>query len=161
MVSRILSFLIIVVLICTAGYYLYYYKEPVCLVCERPLHKATHYRLHLSRGGIVEVCCPRCGLHFQQGRNDVHKVEVADFGSGELLDARQAYYVEGSSVHVCCFEGDVQKDRSGVQYERTWDRCLPSLVAFKNQEKANQFMGEHGGVLRVYSELTLENAEEH
>jgi hypothetical protein len=37
---------------------------------------------------------------------------------------------------------------------------LSSLVAFKTEEKANQFMGQHGGVLRVYSELTLENAEE-
>jgi nitrous oxide reductase accessory protein NosL len=98
-------------------------------------------------------------LYLQEGRDDIVKREVADFNSGTFLDAEKAYYVEGSSVHLCCSEGDVQKDRAGVQYERTWDRCLPSLVAFKTQEEAERFMQKNGGALKLYLELTLENAE--
>jgi hypothetical protein len=84
--------------------------------------------------------------------------------SGARRDCRNLLILKfpgRETVHVCCLEVEVQKDRSGVQYERSWDRCLPSLVAFRNQEKAEQFIEEHGGVLRLYSELTLENAEEH
>ena len=123
------------------------------------MHKVTTCRLSLSGGEVVEVCCPRCGLYLQEGRNDIVKTEVADFNSGAFLEAEKAYYVEGSSVHLCCSGGDVQKDRAGISYERTWDRCLPSLVAFKSEEEAEQFIQRHGGALKVYAELTIEDEE--
>jgi hypothetical protein len=120
------------------------------------MHKVTTYRVTLSGEEVLEVCCPRCGLYLQRGREDIVRREVADFNSGAFLEAEQAYYVEGSSVHLCCSEGDVEKDRAGVSYERTWDRCLPSLIAFKTKEEARQFIENHGGVLKAYAELTIE-----
>ena len=159
MIIRIVLSLIIVAGACVAGFYLYDLQESVCSVCNRPMHKVTTCRLSLSSGEVVEVCCPRCGLYFRRGRDDIEKSEVADFNSGVFLEAEKAYYVEGSSVHLCCSGGDVQKDRAGVQYERTWDRCLPSLVAFDTDEEAEQFIQKHGGTLTVYAELTIEDAE--
>lgn len=156
MAFRYIPYLILVSLIVAGIYYLDHFKKQICLVCERPMHRATIYRLHLPQGEIVEVCCPRCGLHFQQRNKDVYKAEVADFNSGDLIDAHEAYYVEGSSVRVCCTEGTVQKDRAGVSYERTWDRCLPSVIAFRAATEAEEFIREHGGVRRAYTELTLE-----
>lgn len=156
MVIRIVLSLIIVAFACVAGYYLYHQQESVCSVCQRPMHKVTTYRLSLISGEVVEVCCPRCGLYLQGSRDDIVKSEVADFNSGAFLDSQKAYYVEGSSVHLCCSAGDLQKDRAGVSYERTWDRCLPSLVAFKSEEEAGQFIQQHGGVLKVYADLSIE-----
>ena len=104
----------------------------------------------------MEVCCPRCGLYLQSKRSDIVKSEVADFNSGQLMKAETAYYVEGSSVHLCCSEGGVQKDRAGASYERTWDRCLPSLVAFRTVKEAEQFAQRHGGTLKVYAELDID-----
>jgi hypothetical protein len=57
MVIRIVLSLIIVALACVAGYYFYHQQESVCSVCQRPMHKVTTYRLSLSGGEVVEVCC--------------------------------------------------------------------------------------------------------
>jgi hypothetical protein len=85
-------------------------------------------------------------------------VEAADFCSGERLPARQAFYVEGSSVHPCC-KDIAEKDRSGVRYDLAWDRCLPSLIAFKSRDEAVAFRSQYGGVIKAYDELSLEESE--
>lgn len=158
MTIRILFFLIVSCLASVTGYYLFHHQEPVCSVCKRVMHKVTTYRISLGRGEVIEVCCPRCGLYLQQVQDDIVKKEVADFSSGALLDAEKAYYVEGSSVHLCCSDEAVQKDRSGMRYERTWDRCLPSLIAFRTEEDAERFVQQHGGAVKVYSELKVDEA---
>jgi hypothetical protein len=81
------------------------------------MHKVTTYRLTIQAGKVLEVCCPRCGLYLKTVRDDILKNEVADFNSGAFLKAESAYYVEGSSVHLCCSLDDVEKGRSGFSSE--------------------------------------------
>ena len=153
---RTLTSLAIIALLIGAGYYVYLQLEPVCAICRRPVHKATFYSIVLEDKKSVEVCCPRCGLHFQRGRGDVAAAQVADFSTGERFPADEAHYVENSSVHLCCTTEQMQEDRSGTQYTLAWDRCLPSLVAFRNRERAVEFSRQRGGLIKTYAQLLQE-----
>ena len=136
-----------------AAYYYWPEEKPVCQICRRPMHRATSYFVTLRDGRRVELCCPRCGLRFQEGRRDVESAEVVSYADQELLQASEAFYVAGSSVHPCCSEAEILKDRSGIEYELTWDRCLPSVIAFKSREEASTFQSRHGGEVKTYREL--------
>lgn len=130
--------------------------EDRCDVCLRPMHQATYYRVHLEEGGTTELCCPRCGMRYQQGREDVASSDVADFQSGEILPAQATFFVEGSSVHACVHESALKEDRSGSQYALSWDRCLPSLIAFSTRDAAEAFQRANGGKIKTYPELLAE-----
>jgi hypothetical protein len=141
----------------TVGLYTYSVRNPAtCDVCRRPMHHETLYRIHLRDGSQQETCCPRCGLRFQQNRDDVTRVEVADFDARGMIDARTAFYVEASAVHLCCAEEMARRDAEGGQYVLAWDRCMPSLVAFRNREAAERFRREKGGLLKNYAQLLVE-----
>ncbi len=154
--TRTITSLAIIALLIGAGYYVYIQLQPVCTICRRPVHKATFYSIVLEDESSVEVCCPRCGLHFQRGRRDVADAQVADFSTGERFPADEAHYVENSSVHLCCPTDRVQEDRSGTQYTLAWDRCLPSLVAFRDRDRAVEFSRQRGGLIKTYAQLVLE-----
>jgi hypothetical protein len=49
------------------------------------------------------------------------------------------------------------QDRSAGRYDLVWDRCLPSLIAFRSREEAEVFCEQHGGIVKVYEELLLED----
>lgn len=140
---------VVILALAAAGAY-YYWPEPpaVCQICRRPMHRATSNLVTLDDGTEVELCCPRCGLHFQEGRTDVVSSRVTNFLTGERIAAQDATYVVGSSVHPCCSEDEILADRSGIEYERTWDRCLPSVIAFASEEDAGSFQAQHGGEIR-------------
>jgi hypothetical protein len=156
MVSRAVLILMILALPTAACHYLDFGEEPVCQVCRRLMHKATFYRVFLQGQDPVDVCCPRCGLYFQQSRSDVVRSEVADFVTGTLLEASRAFYVENSSVHLCCSQDFVQKDASGQEYVLAWDRCLPSLIAFRDRDRAEEFTRKNGGMITTYDQLLKE-----
>jgi len=157
MAVRILLISMMLAVAGSAGYYfLFVNAERSCAVCHRPLHPETFYRIHLKGGESEDVCCPRCGLRFQRDRKDVASTEVADFFHGRRLDAQKAFYVEGSSVHLCCGEPAPRRDATGGQFVLTWDRCLPSLVAFATREEAEGFRRQHGGTVKTYADLLKE-----
>ena len=159
MVKRVLQALAALALVAAVGTILYdQWDEPdTCDVCYRSMHRETFYRIHLENGESKEVCCPRCGLRFQEGRDDVAATEVTDFYTRQHIDAAVAYFVEGSPVHFCS-HASVREDRSGGQYEVTWDRCLPSLIAFSSREAAKKFQKENGGDIKTYAELLAEHS---
>ena len=126
-----------------------------CEVCHRPMHAETYYEVHLEGGDSRSLCCPRCGLRFQQERTDVAFAEVADYATKKVFTADEAFFVDDSSVHACA-HSRVQEDRSGTQYQVAWDRCLPSLVAFESRSAAADFSNTHGGTIKTYDELVAE-----
>jgi hypothetical protein len=159
MLVRVVVTLLILALAGGAAYILTLEQAPYCRVCHRAMHTATTCVISLGGGEDVEVCCPRCAFHFREGRSDVESVLVADFDTGDKIEAVEAFYVEGSSVHLCCSHQDIQKDASGAQYERTWDRCLPSLIAFRTLNAAEKFSQLYGGTVRTVDELLSENQD--
>lgn len=160
MARQLIAGLVILTLVVCTAYYFWPAETVVCQICRRPMHQATSYFVTLEGGGEVELCCPRCGLRFQTGRSDVESAVVADYSTQERVAASKAFYVVGSSVHPCCSEPEILKDRSGIEYERTWDRCLPSVIAFKSKEDAEMFMREKGGTLASWDELATETRQE-
>jgi len=154
MVKRILAVMLGLVLVAALGTFIYSSigAPDMCDVCYRPLHGGMSYRIYLTNGESVEVCCPRCGLRFQEGRSDVARAEVTDFYTRQPVAADQAFYVENSSMHPCS-HSTVHEDRSGTQYEVSWDRCLPSLVGFRSRAGAVEFQEQYGGVIETYAEL--------
>jgi hypothetical protein len=141
----------------SVGYFTYVQLRPegVCEVCHRSVQETTAYEIYLEDGTLQKTCCPRCGLRFQKGRTDVASAEVTDFDTGQRFDANDAFFVEGSSVNLC-HKKMVEEDRSGVQYQLAWDRCMPSLIAFKDRESAESFRRDYGGELKTYEEILRE-----
>lgn len=126
-----------------------------CALCLRQIQPNMRYRIVLQNGETKNVCCPRCGLHFQKGRKDIRATYVTDYVSGEELPAKDAVFVENSSV-MPCSESAMRRDQSGAQYELSWDRCMPSIIAFRVPSEAEDFLKHHGGVLKSYAQLMIE-----
>lgn len=158
MVARSIVVLALVASGVAGGIYLYDHQEPLCPACFREMHSVTQYSIHLDSGEVVDACCPRCGLAFQAGRSDVAFVTVADFNSKTALSVEEAFYVEGSRVHMCCSGEPVRKDSEGATYRLVMDRCMPSLVAFATLEEARRFAELKGGEVRDYASLFPETS---
>ncbi|MCS7158257.1 MAG: nitrous oxide reductase accessory protein NosL [Blastocatellia bacterium] len=123
----------------------------MCQVCSRPIHRGQMFVLQLDNGKRERTCCPRCGLHFEQRAPErVRAAWATDFASGRLIEAERAVYVEGSDIMTCCRPTPLREP--GIVYERHWDRCLPSLIAFEREADARAFQAEHGGRVLTYLE---------
>jgi hypothetical protein len=124
-----------------------------CPFCERMVHSVTAYRLMIG-GHELAACCPRCGmramLNGEQGKTT--QARATDFNTGESVDAESATYVEGGDVQYCT-HGDHPETRepNGVSV-REFDRCLPTLAAFKTSAEAELYQKEHGGRVLSYGQ---------
>lgn len=119
--------------------------QDLCRVCERGLHAGVTYRLELS-AGKEDACCPRCGMHYAiQHPGAVKKAWATDLTTGEFVAAQSAYYVEGGDVEYCTMHSSpVEREPQGVSV-RDYDRCLPSMVAFRTEQEAAAYQKQHGG----------------
>ncbi len=68
-------------------------------------------------------------------RNDVAKIWVKGFDTGNWLDARKAHYIVGSNVM-----GPMGKE----------------VIPFADHEKAMAFMEKHGGIHKHFAEIDME-----
>ena len=123
-----------------------------CDVCYRPMHEETFYRIHLADGETMDVCCPRCGLRFQEGRRDVVRAEVTDFYTKDRMDADKAFYVENSPVHLQPLGGP-----RGSLWHPVRGR-LGSLPTESHRIRvagggALKFQNQNGGDVKTYAEL--------
>ena len=44
-------------------------------------------------------------------------------------------------------------DQTKTQFVLCYDRCLPSVIAFKGKVKALEFIEEHGGKILTFKEI--------
>ena len=131
-------------------------RDRFCFLCGRPLHAKTYCEIDLRDGQTHQVCCPRCGLHYQASQTEHSASRVADYYSEKLIRAEEAFFVENSSFNPCSSH-DSKRDSSGTAYALSWDRCMPSLVAFASLEAATRFRQEKGGAIKSYQELLRES----
>ena len=84
---------------------------------------------------------------------------ATDINTGESIPAESATYVEGGDVQYCT-HGDqpITRQPQGVS-TREYDRCLPTLVAFKTPPEAQAYQQQHGGRVLTYSQA-LESVRE-
>jgi hypothetical protein len=77
---------------------------------------------------------------------------ATDMTSGEHILAQSAYYVEGGDIEYCAPQkGAVAREPQGVAV-LAYDRCLPTLVAFRTEEAAQTYRRRHGGQLLTYEQ---------
>jgi len=128
-------------------------SQRVCAVCDREECQGMAFRMTLENGRTVETCCPRCALHYLEANHlTARKMEATDFATGTWVDATRAVYVSGSDVHPCAAL-ETRIDPQGCCMTKTYDRCLPSLVAFAAKDQAAAFQKNHGGQLVVFQEI--------
>ena len=125
----------------------------MCPFCDRMVHPVTAYRLKVG-DHVVAACCPRCGMHAQVNQEQGKPVQAwaTDVNTGESVAADSATYVEGGNVQYCT-HGDqpMTREPHGVSM-RQYDRCLPTLAAFKTTQEAETYQQQRGGRVLSYSQ---------
>ena len=123
----------------------------MCPFCDRMVHPVTAYRLTVD-GRVLAACCPRCGMRAQvdQEKGKPRQAWATDVNTGESVTAESATYVEGGDVQYCTHGNpSVAREPQGVSV-RQYDRCLPTLVAFKTLQEAEAYQQQHGGRVLSY-----------
>jgi hypothetical protein len=123
-----------------------------CNICNRPIHRGMSFLVQTD-GHTEHACCPRCGIHYAINHaGKVKNVWATDLNSGESIPAETAHYDEGGNIDYCAAHGEaVQRQPQGVSV-RDYDRCLPTLVAFRTRAEAETYQKEHGGRVLNYAQ---------
>ena len=125
-----------------------------CAICQRDECKGMAFRVTLESGKTVETCCPRCGLHYLEvNHQQARALEATDFATGHWVDATNAVFVSDSDMHPCA-EMNAMRDAQGCCMMKTYDRCLPSLVAFADKDQATTFQKAHGGQIITFQSIS-------
>ncbi len=130
-------------------------SSPICKFCQRQIHQ--NMRVVATSGGKrIEACCLRCVLTGeQQGVAVKRLVTVTDYISTQTLDPERAHYVEGSDAAPCA-AAPVKRGEPEEPFIRAFDRCLPSVVAFRSRQDADRFSVAHGGRVVRLEDLMAE-----
>ena len=121
---------------------------PTCAICERPIDPGVRAEVRVEGRRPLVACCPRCALHYRQEHAAaVRDILVTDHAGGGLVPLDRAFLVEGSDLTPCLGRAP-HVDRTGGPLHTCYDRCVPSLIGFKEAAAARAFMDEHGGTLR-------------
>ncbi len=116
-----------------------------CWVCDRAIHPRVRATLALAGGRTVHACCPRCALHYRENAAaDLRAIAVTDYAGGASMPIDAAWFVEGSDEAPCMQHPPVA-DPTLTPMQVCYDRCLPSLIAFRDGGAARAFAAVHGG----------------
>jgi nitrous oxide reductase accessory protein NosL len=114
-----------------------------CVICGMYLdiYAKTRYTITLDDGSTRSACSLVCAAQIirdHEGR--VTDVKVGNFLSGEQIDARTAFFLEGSDV-------------PGVMSNT-------SRIAFPSQKAARDFRKKHGGKIVTFDEALRNQLKE-
>lgn len=140
------------------GWYVLRRQAPTfCEISGRPIHGNMHTVARVN-GERLHACCPRCPLTLaNQAGQRVQLLEVTDFATGKRLRPADAYFVDGSQVHVCSGPR-VRRDEASRPFVQLFDRCEPSLLAFADEQVARDFVTQNGGTVKRLDDLMQEVA---
>lgn len=99
------------------------HAESKCFFCGAPVNERAPFIIQLQDGSQRRACCPHCGL-MSLSHPKVATALASDFLYGRMVNARQAAFLLGSSVHLC---------------------CTPSVLCFANEADAQRFQAGFGG----------------
>lgn len=157
--KRLLAGIVVVLGLGAAGFAAWHYVSErgshSCQACARPVH--AHSRtVAVVDGKRATYCCPACALsEHQQSNKPVEVVELTDYISGGTLKPENSYVVRNSDVNHCMQHRpavDENKQPLAVHY----DRCAPSVIAFRSSVMAGEFAKEHGGQVLKFSDFSAE-----
>jgi len=123
-----------------------------CPACNRPLMADMKFTVVEADGRKLDFCCVRCGQHYIKLHPAKIKQALATaFDTGRQMSMYDATFVFGSDVAPCCAPPTVVAEQK-VPFDRAWDRCWPSLIAFSTRAAAEQFARRHSGTVLTYAE---------
>ena len=135
------------------GFRIYRATQPEqCYACTRAVH--AHMRTIAMVNGKAKVfCCPACALseHEQEGK-PIRILELTAFLTGDKLSPAEAFIVRGSDVNMCAHTHEVMDDEKRPADLR-YDRCSPSMLAFKQDSEAMAFVRQHGGQVLRFEDI--------
>lgn len=130
-------------------------EHQTCRACSRPIH--DHSRTVASIDGKPGYyCCPTCALtEHQQAGKPVLITQVTDYLGGVALVPSESYIVRNSDVNPCTrHEAALTPDKHPMHPH--FDRCSPSMLAFREMKTARAFVAEHGGQVLRFTELAAQ-----
>jgi hypothetical protein len=155
-IARILGVGLLIAVLAGAWYITFGRPPKYCQLSDRLIqpHMLTVVRID---GKKLYACCARCALtEERQTGKSVEIVSVTDYLSGRQIDARKAWFVDGSRVAPCCSPA-MKAEEGRTPYMRMFDRCSPSLIAFRQRNQALSFIAKNGGKLTTLNDLDNQN----
>ncbi len=117
-----------------------------CIVSKRIVPAETR-TLAVSQRGRVLLCCPACARRLQErSKGPVRVVQVTDYTSGRMIDARSAYVVVGGDSSYCARQPP-PSENAGRSSGAAEDPCLPAMISFAHLDEARAYQRAHGGKL--------------
>lgn len=142
-----------------AGLRVYRASQPEqCYACVRAIH--AHSRtVAIVNGKARTFCCPACALseHEQEGKA-VRVTELTSYLTGEKLTPDEAFIVKGSDVNMCAHARELV-DEEKRPADLHYDRCSPSMLAFRQKSEAREFARRHGGQVSSFDEIASAYAQ--
>lgn len=103
-----------------------------CLICRMRPRRRLQVILHFVDGSEGRACCPHCGLlALARARDRVATLLVTDFLYERPISARDATYVIGADVAIC---------------------CSPTVLAFEQSSDAERFQRGFNGRLMPFED---------
>lgn len=125
-----------------------------CALSGRPIHSGMAVTIQVGDGPPKKACCLRCAITYaQQEEARVVVRSVTDQASGEQLAPEDAVYLAGSGLQPCAgprVDFDAGRRQAPAQ---SWDRCLPSIIAFAHGKDAEKYREEWGGKTQTFAEI--------
>jgi len=127
-------------------------QASVCAACARPLHLQTQVDAQAD-GEAVHFCCLACAFRDQeQTGRETEVIRLHDHATGEPLEPEEAVLVAGSRVNYCMRHQPLlgeHKETSRLEY----DRCAPSILAFRSRAAARAFADANGGAVMSFEQV--------
>jgi len=105
-----------------------------CSYCSGTVNDRTIFIIQLQDGNQKSACCGHCGL-MALDKAGAETALASDYLYGRMVNARQAIYIIGSSVSLC---------------------CEPSVLCFASAEEARCFQKGFGGSLYSMTEAIVQ-----
>lgn len=105
-----------------------------CAMCTTELkgHEKTLFTIMTKDKKRMVACCGHCGLFMMYKLKDkAVRAITPDFKTGRLIDAKQAFYVAGNDLVVC---------------------CIPSTITFEKKQDAVDFQKQHSGEILTFDD---------
>ncbi len=104
---------------------------PRCAMCHQAINPRAAFVTHCPSGEQQHACCPHCGLMLTCKQTQPTLSLTTDFLYGNMVNARQATYLIGSGVTLC---------------------CMPSVLTFGSRADAERFQQGFGGALMDFAQ---------
>jgi hypothetical protein len=110
------------------------HSDAKCFFCGAPVNERAPFVIQLQDGSQRRACCPHCGL-MSLNHPKVVTALASDFLYGRMVNARQATFLFGSSVDLC---------------------CAPSVLCFASETDAQHFQTGFGGQIFALEQAIAE-----